>query len=202
MSRAARNEVVACARALAARGLVVGCSGNVSVRQGNRILITPTRTHPDRLAPGELVAVGLDGDPLDSPSRPPSLELPLHLAVYRRRPDIAALVHTHSPHATAWSFLRQPLSPLTEDNEYYGIGELLTAPPARPGSTELAEIAAAALGESWAVLLSGHGVLAAGTGPREALDVAEAVEHQAQVALLLRAGTQATGTTPSEVGPL
>ena len=185
MTRTLRAELIGCAREMEARGLVAGRVGNVSVRSGNSVLITPSRQPYARMRPGDLVAIDLCGMRL-SGTRPASRELPLHLAIYRRRPDVQAVIHTHSPHATAWSFLGEPLAPKTEEIAYYGIGDVLTNPPAPSGSSELAETAAATLGDGSAVLLGRHGALAAGPGLTEALEVALAVEHQAQIALLLR----------------
>ncbi len=179
------RELLATVRRMEPRGLVVGTVGNASVRAGEGLVITPTRRRYERLRRRDLVAVGLDGE-VAGGRHAPSRELPLHLAVYRRRPDLSALVHTHSPCATAWSFLGEPLEPALEEREYYAIGHVRTAPRAAAGSDELAAGAARALGGARAVLLAGHGVLAGGDTPAEALTVAEAVEHQARVAWLLR----------------
>jgi L-fuculose-phosphate aldolase len=178
------------ARALHARGLVAGTAGNVSVRIGREILITPSRLPYERLSPRDVVAVAPDGRRLRG-SHAPSRELPLHLEVYRARPDVGAIVHTHSPYATAWSFLDARLEPQTEDMDYYGVGAIRTVPPAPPGSQELAHAAAGTLGTAGAVLLGRHGVLAVGSDLDAARSVAEAVEHQAHVAWLLRGGDAA-----------
>ncbi|MCW3041422.1 MAG: class aldolase/adducin family protein, partial [Solirubrobacterales bacterium] len=118
------------------RGLVVGTIGNVSARDGaDALRITPTRTDYRGLRARELVRVGVrDGVVRTSgawrrTAAAPSQELPLHLAVYRARPDVGAIVHTHSPHATAWSFHGGPLAPRTEDMDYYAVGEVRCSPP-------------------------------------------------------------------------
>jgi len=178
-------RVIAVARAMAADRLVVGTVGNVSARRGDRILITPSRRRYEELGHGDIAEVDLTGKQMKGP-HPASRELPLHLAVYAERSDISAIVHTHSPHATAWSFLSEPLLPTTEDNVYYGIGPVRTSAPAVAGSSELAAAAVESLGDSAAVLLGNHGVLTVGTSPEGALDVARTIEHQAQVAWLLR----------------
>jgi L-fuculose-phosphate aldolase len=182
---AARQHLLDAAQALARERLVIGMTGNVSVRIGNVVLITPTRIPYARMGVEDMVSVSLEGERFAG-RHPPSRELPLHLAVYRRRPRFAALVHTHSPYATAWSFLGEPLHPQTEDNEYYGIGPVLTAPPSPSGSSQLAAAAADLMSDSAAVLLGRHGLLAAAEGLDQALDVARVVEHQAQVAWILR----------------
>jgi L-fuculose-phosphate aldolase len=174
------DDIVAAARAMAAEGLVVGTVGNVSARVRDGFLITPTRTSYDSLTRKDLVFVrdGVD-------ARTASREWPLHAAIYRARPDAGAIVHTHSVHATAWSFLDEPLGPATEELDYYATGPIRTSAPAKAGSPELGDNAVAALGGSSAVLLGRHGVVAVGSTPDDALTVARVVEHQAHVAWLL-----------------
>jgi L-fuculose-phosphate aldolase len=182
---AVERHVLAAGRALAAEGLVVGSTGNASARLGRGLVITPTRVRYPRMTRRDLVHLDLDGRRLRG-RRAPSTEIPLHLAIYLRRPDVGAIVHTHSPHATAWSFLDAPLAPETEEVSYFGIGTVRTAAPAPRGTPELAVAAARTLAGGAAVLLGGHGVIAVGRTLEDALDVARAVEHQAQVAWLLR----------------
>jgi L-fuculose-phosphate aldolase len=184
-----RRRVIDAARSLGAEGLTVGTVGNVSLRRGAEVLITPSRLSYGRMRPADLVLVSTVGQRLAG-IRPASRELPLHLAIYRARPDIGAVVHTHSPHATAWSFLGETLTPQTEDNDYYGIGTVRTSRPATAGTVELGDVAAATLGCSGGVLLGDHGVLATGPNLEQALDVARVIEHQAQVAWLLRGAGQ------------
>jgi L-fuculose-phosphate aldolase len=179
------EQVVAGARTLTDAGLVVGTVGNVSARVGNRVRITPTRRAYDQLTTEDLVTTDLDGR-LVAGRHGPSRELPLHLAAYRERDEIRAVVHTHSPFATAWSFLGSPLEPLTEEISYYGIGPVRTCALQDAGSDALAEAAVAALGRSKATLLGGHGVVAVGATVDEAVTVARAIEHQAHIAWLLR----------------
>ena len=182
--RAGREEVLAAARAISAERLVVGSVGNVSLRLGDTVIVTPTRVPYSRMTPDDLVPVTVAGTSLGSGQRP-SRELALHLGVYRDRPDVGAVIHTHSPHATAWSFLGEPL-PSTEEGDYYEIGPVMTSPPAPSGSDELASAAARCLAGSAAVLLGQHGVLAAAPTLDRCLDVARVIEHQAQIAWLLR----------------
>jgi L-fuculose-phosphate aldolase len=187
-SRGLRRRIVAVARTLESDRLVVGTVGNVSARDGAALLITPTRAPYARMRPRDLARVDVAaGEP--AAGGVPSRELPLHLAVYRARPDVGAVVHTHSAAATAWSFLEEPLGPELEDLAYHGIDPVRTAPPAPPGSAELAAGAVAALGAGSAVLLGRHGLLTTGETPERALLVARVVEHQAQVGWLLRGAT-------------
>jgi len=183
-SRRADRALIAALRGLEADGFVVGTVGNASRRTGDALRITPTRAAYARMRPRALVTVGLDGVRRGA-GAPPSRELPLHLAVYRARPDAGAIVHTHSPRATAWSFLGRPLEPDVEESAYYGIGAVRTSEPAPAGSDALAAAAAEGLGDGKAVLLAGHGVIAVGRDVAEATIVARSVEHQATIAWLL-----------------
>jgi L-fuculose-phosphate aldolase len=184
--RAARAaEVIEVARLLNTHRLAIGTTGNVSCRARGGMLITATRSDYATMHAHDLVFVAEDGD-YDQSGPKPSTEAPLHSAIYAARPDAGAVVHCHSPYATAWSYLDEPLAPATEDIAYYDIGVVATATFAPAGSNELGSTAAEAIGDARAVLLAGHGVLALGTNPDRALVVAQVIEHQAQVAWLLR----------------
>ena len=180
-----RAEIVAAAREMHRLGLVAGCAGNVSAREGHRIHITPAGLPYGTMTEDDVVTLDLDGEVVAG-EREPSSERRVHLAVYAARPDAAALVHTHSTHATAWSFLGEPLDTSTEELEQAAGGAVATAPYAPTGSDEIAAAAALALGDRGAVLLGLHGVLALGDTPARALTTAIVVERQAQLAWLLR----------------
>jgi L-fuculose-phosphate aldolase len=180
-----RGQIVDAARRLAAQGLVVGTTGNVSARIAGRVWITPTRTPYAALRPDDLAGVEVaSGRRLSAAT--PSMELPLHLAVYRTRSDVRAVVHTHSPHATAWSFLGRPIEPTTEDLTYHGLGPVETCGGGPPGTEALATSVAQALRSEHAVLVAGHGVVAVADTVELAVARAAAVEHVAQIAWLLR----------------
>lgn len=182
------GQVLRGVRTLVEKGMVVGSVGNVSARTGSTIRITPSRVPYRSLTVSDLVTVHTDGS-VEASIHEPSKELPVHLAVYRERPDVAAVVHTHPPHSTAWSFLDRELEPTTEDNTYYGIGSVRTATWEPPGSVESGERIVTALGQSQAVLLGRHGLLTVANTVELALIRTEVVEHQAHVAWLLREET-------------
>lgn len=191
--RSLLSGAIEVARALEPEGLVVGTVGNVSVRTGPTAHVTPTRTAYADLRVRDLVTVDV-ATGVTLGNGVPSRELPLHLAVYRARPEVDCVLHTHSVAATAWSFLDEPLEPELEDLAYHGIDPVRTSPPAPAGSDELARVAAATLGSGTAVLLGHHGVLTVGDTPQDALLVARVVERQARVAWLVR------GAAPWAVG--
>ena len=181
-----RAEVVAAAREMLRLGLVAGSSGNVSAREGDLVHITPAALPYAEMTERDVVTLGLDGAVVEG-SREPSSERRVHLAVYAARPDVRAIVHSHSTFATAWSFLHLPLDTGTEELEQAAGGPVATAPYAPTGSEEIARASVEALGGARAVLLARHGVLALGDSPARALDAAAVVERQAQLAWLLRA---------------
>lgn len=161
------RHVVDTARRTVREGLVVGTSGNVSLRVGDAILITPSGVPYDRLDPGEPCAVDLAGRQLAGPSTPTS-ELPLHLAVYRSTPA-AAVVHTHALHATAVSTLVDELPAVHYLLATLG-GPVRVAPYARYGSAELADLTVDALADRNACLLRNHGTVVYGDDLDQALD--------------------------------
>ncbi|MDG4863559.1 class II aldolase/adducin family protein [Streptomyces sp. T-3] len=154
--RRAWDELVATARRTVTDGLVVGTSGNVSVRIGGLILATPSGVPYDRLGPDDAVAVDLEGNQLIGTLRPTS-ELPLHLEIYRTTPA-RAVVHTHAAHATAVSTLVDELPPIHYMTAALG-GPVRVAPYALYGTPELAENVRNALLDRTACLLQNHGTI-------------------------------------------
>ena len=182
-----RAELVAAARETLRLGLVTGTSGNLSARDGDLIEITPSGLAYEMMTEEDLVTLAPDGRVIAG-EREPSSEHRVHLAVYAARPDASAIVHTHSVHATAWSFLEEMLDTGTEELEHTAGGGVRTAPFAPTGSDEIAARCVAALEGRRAALLARHGVVALGATPAEALVICQAVERQAQIAWLLRLG--------------
>jgi L-fuculose-phosphate aldolase len=180
-----RRQVAATARAMHASGLVRGIAGNVSARTGTLVAATPTGVPARFLHPRQVAVVDLTGTPVEGDWRPTS-ELPMHLAVYRARPDATAIVHTHSVFATTFAVLGQEIPAV-----HYVVGFAGTRVPvagyARYGTEELGANCVAALADGNAVLLANHGVLAVGPTPSRALTVAEAVEYTAELCWRARA---------------
>jgi L-fuculose-phosphate aldolase len=162
---AERALIVDHARRLRPDGLVVGTAGNLSVRSGDLVAITPTSVDYDALDPGLICVVGVDGHIVES-ERAPSSELPMHLAVYHAT-DAAAIVHTHAPHATVLASVVDELPAV-----HYLIAELggsvRVAPYATFGTDELAASVMAALAGRSAVLLRSHGTLTIGRSLEQA----------------------------------
>jgi len=157
---AARQAIVTTCRDLSRAGLVVGTAGNVSVREGHLVAVTPSGLSYAALTP-ELTGVHrLDGAPVEAPLAPTS-ELPLHLAIYTARPEVAAIVHTHSPAATALSALVDEVPAVQYYVAMFG-GPVAVAAYATYGSEQLARSAVSALRDRTACLLGNHGAITVG----------------------------------------
>ncbi|GGS73239.1 class II aldolase/adducin family protein [Streptomyces violaceus] len=161
------EDLVATARRTVTEGLVVGTSGNVSVRVGDIVLVTPSGVPYDRLAPDDVTGVGLDGRQVLGALVPTS-ELPMHLAVYRTT-GARAVVHTHAVHATAVSTLVSEL-PLIHYMAAALGGPVRVAPYATYGSDELAENMLRALADRSGCLLQNHGTITYGATLDQAYD--------------------------------
>ncbi|MFI1735341.1 class II aldolase/adducin family protein [Streptomyces acidicola] len=185
------DELVATARRSVADGLVVGTSGNVSVRVGDTVLVTPTGVPYDRLTPDDVVGVDLDGSQILGSLRPTS-ELPMHLAVYGAT-GARAVVHTHAVHATAVSTLVRELPLIHYMSAALG-GVVRVAPYATYGTQELAENVLRALEGRTACLLQNHGTLTYGSTLSEAYDRTAQLEWMCRVWLT---ASTVPGLTPT-----
>jgi L-fuculose-phosphate aldolase len=156
----AREAIVTTCQELARAGLVVGTAGNVSAREGDLVAVTPSGVRYAGLTP-ELVGVHrLDGTPVEAPLAPTS-ELPLHLAVYAARPEAGAVVHTHSPAATALSTLVDEVPTVHYYAAMFG-GAPRVTPYATYGTQELAASVGRALRDRTACLMGNHGAVTVG----------------------------------------
>lgn len=176
------------ARAVSESGLVVGSAGNLSVRSadGAHLLITPMGARLPAIDPADLVCVALaDGavDPGHASASRPSSETPLHRAVYAAaggRDSLRAIVHTHSPFATALSAVVAELPAVHYVATAFG-GPVRVAPYATYGSDDLAAGVAAALEDRSAALMANHGAVALGKSAAHAVEQAQQLEWWASV---------------------
>lgn len=180
-----REQLVRFARQMITTGLVRGTSGNVSTREpgSDQALITPSGVDYDIMKPADVVLVDLTGVPV-TPGMKPSVDTPVHVAIYRARPDVGAVIHTHSLYAAAFSTLGREIPPLiTESAGYVGgaVRVMEYVPPARPDTGDLV---AKGLGDARVVLLPNHGVIAVGENLKKAFGAAMAVEESAHVAYI------------------
>ena len=178
------SEIVAVSRALDEAGLVPSKSGNVSCRVAGGFLITPSGVPYQQLQPGQVVALDASGAVVQGGLRPSS-EWPMHAAIYAHRPEVAAIVHTHSPRATALACARLGIPAFHYMISLAG-GDIRCMPYATFGTDELAGNAVCGLEGRRAVLLANHGVVAVGASLRDAHAVAFEVENLASQYLDLK----------------
>lgn len=178
------QQLIALMQRLVACGINRGASGNASVRHGRGMLITPSALPPDALTPETLVEVDMAGA-YDNPLKPSS-EWRIHRDIYAARPDIHAIVHTHSTHAVTLACLREDLPPFHYMVAMAGGRDIRCSGYATFGTAELSHTALAALEERLACLLANHGLLACGTDLAQAETLAVEVEHLCEAYLKAR----------------
>ena len=169
-----REAVAAAARRLAADGLVLGTSGNVSARSGEHVAITPTGAVLGEVEPDQVTVVDLEGRVVDGELAPTS-EADMHLGVYRRY-GAGAVVHTHAPVATALSCVLSGELPCVHYEMLLLGGPVRVAPYATFGTPELAASALDALEGRTAALLANHGTIAFGADVAAALHATALLE--------------------------
>ena len=144
-------------RAAVAAGLVVGSGGNLSARLpgGRTCWVTRAGTWFDRLTPADFVEVAIADGAVSGPGAPPSTEVQLHLATYRVRPDVNAIVHLHPQIAVMLDALGETVRLITSDHLYY-LRRVARVPFYPPGTAELADAAAAAVADGTNCLILAH----------------------------------------------
>lgn len=172
-------------RRLQSLGLNRGSSGNMSTRSDGGLLITPSGVKPEALDDRSIVAMNMDGVVQNSRLQPSS-EWRFHRDIYATRSDALAIVHVHSPYATALACQRLDLPPFHYMIAVAGGYDIRCAPYATFGSQALSDAALTALKQRYACLLANHGMIALGASPTAAIDLAVEVEELARQYILSR----------------
>lgn len=175
---AAREAVAAAAQMLAADGLVLGTAGNVSVRTGELVAVTPTGAELGELVPARVAVVDLDGRQVEGPLAPTS-ELGLHLALHSERGD-GAVAHTHAPVATALSCVLDEL-PVVHYQALALGGPVRVAAYATFGTPELAEHVRQALEGRAAALMANHGTVTVAGDAQAAVELTRLLEWECEL---------------------
>ena len=177
-----RDEILYYCRESVRAGLNFNTQGNISVRLGDdAVVITPSGVRYDLMTPDDLVVVDLDGAVLDG-SLLPSTELPVHLAHYRRRPEVRAIVHTESTFVNVLGVLGRTVDPVLLNMVLYAKGPVPAMPFEFSTHAEFGRRSAELMGDDVnAVVWANHGLLAVGTSLELAFKVAVAVEENAEV---------------------
>jgi L-fuculose-phosphate aldolase len=180
------RDVLQVCRRLYERGLVAGTDGNVSVRLArDRLLATPTGASKGFLGETDLVLCDLEGRQL-SGARRLTTEIKIHLAAYRERDDVCAVVHAHPPFATGFAVAGTTPSEKLMPEAYLAVGPVALAPYGTPSTDELAESLRAHVRGHDAVLLANHGALTLGRDVVSAYHRMEALEQLCRISLITR----------------
>jgi L-fuculose-phosphate aldolase len=159
-------------------GINQGTSGNISLRHGDGLLITPTSIPYDRLEPADIVYLAMDGTPTGR--RTPSSEWRFHRDILRERQDVKAIIHAHPTYCAILSIMQRSIPPIHYMVAAAGGHDVRCAPYAIFGSEELSQNAVAALAGRHACLLAHHGLIAVGSSLERALWLAVEVETLAK----------------------
>jgi L-fuculose-phosphate aldolase len=197
----AREEVLLYCRRMMAEHLAFYTAGNISRRvdgEPGLVAMTPTSLPYDTMLPEDVCIVSIEGEVVEGRHRPTS-EFPLHTLLYARRPEVGAIVHTHSPAAMALAALGLTLPPFLTGLVGAVGGDVRTAPYARPGTAAMADHTADALQDRGACFLRSHGVLAVGRTLAQAYNSASVVEGAADAYLRIRPLGEVPVLPPDEI---
>ena len=187
----AKEEVLWGCRLMVERGYLLGTVGNLSARADGTdlVVITPTSLPYDTMTEEDLVVVNLNGE-IVSGKHQPSIECSMHLGVYRARPELLALVHTHSKYATTVSLIKELdiMPAIDTEQSLYLCGDINIVPFAFPGSKELAEYVKEGIGTNAGLLMANHGALGVGISMKDAVIASDIIERNSEMYLLLKAG--------------
>jgi L-fuculose-phosphate aldolase len=182
----ARADIVEVGRRLYARAYVASNDGNISVRlDTDRLITTPKNVSKGFMTPAMMVVVDLQGRKLAG-ERDASSELPMHLEIYRNRPDVGAVVHAHPPLATGFAVAGIPLTRAVLAEVITTLGSIPIAEYATPSTSELPEAVRKYIKAHDGLLLANHGAVTCGTDVMAAYYKMETIEHFAKISLVAR----------------
>jgi len=181
-----RKRFVTIGKLIFESGLTSGSGGQISARilGTDKVMVKPTGFCLGRLKPEDMVIINMQGEKVEGRFEPTS-EVPFHLGIYKKRENVNAIVHSHSPIATAFGIAGVELLPLWSEAPALVVSEgVPIAKWAFPGTQELAEEVVKALGDKYAVILEHHGVVAVGESLEAAYQTAKDVEWLAKIQLI------------------
>ncbi|MHA1684069.1 MAG: NAD(P)-dependent oxidoreductase [Promethearchaeota archaeon] len=177
-----RLEIIDACKKMVEKGFVVGTAGNVSTRVKrsggeDQFLVTPSTVDYEHMEPGDVVLVDEGGNTIEG-RRNPTSERRMHIAIFKARPDVNAIIHTHAPFSTALSIAKVPIGPFVDEFIPF-VGGCDVAEFGLAGSKELARNVVDALGDNYAVFIANHGNVCCGTSMEHAWMICKMVEQAA-----------------------
>ncbi|NTW71139.1 MAG: class II aldolase/adducin family protein [Eubacteriaceae bacterium] len=205
MLEALKKQVVEIAKSAEKCGLCKHRAGNFSIRdeETGYVVVTPSGVDRDELTYHDICVTDLDANVIEAVTKlKPTSELLMHLAIYKTRPDVNAVAHTHSRFATAFAVLNKPIPAIVYEVAVLGLkdGIIPVAPYGRPGTYGLSDSVANAVKRADCVLMESHGVVAVDKSPKEALLKANYIEELAEIyyRALMANGGKEPKTLPME----
>ncbi len=194
-----RHELVRTIQELYQIQLITATGGNLSARIPDRdeVWISPSQLYKGDLKPEVMVRIDFEGNSLDSNAMAPSSERLVHTEIYKARPDVQAIIHAHAPYATILGLSGKPFLPVTTEAAFIKVLPLV--PFVMPGTRELALSVVQAMGNNPAVLMQNHGIVVAASSLRQASNLLESIERNAQLILGCYAAGKKPPVLPKEV---
>jgi L-fuculose-phosphate aldolase len=178
-----KEEIVKYSRRMTEKELVLGTSGNISTRSGDRFAITPSNLDYSLMSSKDVLILNMNGEVIFG-ERNPSSEKLMHLKIYKKREDVKAIIHTHSKYASVIASLELSIPPFLDEMVNYLGGEIKTARYALPGSEELAQNVVEALEDRNGALISHHGTLSCGKDLKTAFENALRLERISEIYII------------------
>lgn len=194
-----RESLTLCGKKLVEKNLVVAGGGNISARLGEFIFLSPSGFSLDEVPPQNWVKVELSSGKIREGKLEPTCEILMHLTCYRKRPDIGAVIHTHSPYVTGLSISGVKIEPLFPDFVAYLGGEVPLLPYVLPGGEELAHQIEGVIHKYNALTLRNHGQVTVGVHLKEAFFRALVLEEAAHILYIAKLMGKPHIFTPGEV---
>jgi L-fuculose-phosphate aldolase len=197
-----RNELVLYGKRLVADGLVTGPGGNISARERDRVYLSPSGYAFDELGPEDFVAMSVDSGEIVEGDKRPTSEFLMHLACYRKRPDIAAVIHTHPRYTIALSSSGNTIRAMFADFHIYTLSRIPHIDYITVTTPELARAVEQAVGEANVIVLRNHGAVALGRHLKEAYYRMASLEEGAQIQWLASAAGKPRFLSDQELADL
>jgi L-fuculose-phosphate aldolase len=183
MKRKIKEDIALVGKRLYERRLNGGYGGNISVRDGDVIYITPTGVPKDILEYSEILVMDFKGNIIEGEGKPSS-EMLFHIILYKERPDVNAIIHAHPPLATGFAIARHPITEAVHEEAAIILGKVPVIPYEITSSKELAKSVGEAFKNANAVLLANHGAITAGDTLEKAFRRMEELENLCEMLLV------------------
>lgn len=181
-----KKQIVEVSKWLYEKGMVTAYEGNLSIKYGDRVYITPSAVCKGFLDENMIVVVDLEGNPIEKSEYKPSSETKIHLYIYRERDDVASVIHSHAPHSTAYAIANKPIATKAYPEMMAVFGQVPLINYGTPSTDEIYAGLKDYIDEYNVYLLANHGIVSVGKDIRQAYFRMESIENIAKTLLLAK----------------